>query len=83
MSTTNQGQNDVPHITYYDEALDLSFVWDNTRSYEVAVSHGGYGEAVIDTFSLSDNIFHDPHPLDRFANECRIYTRGWRARGHR
>jgi hypothetical protein len=46
------GQDGDAHLTFYDPTSKLSFVWDGKHGNTVAVSEGGYGEPVIDTFEI-------------------------------
>ena len=42
-----QNDDGTPHFAYYDKPNQLSFIWDG-RSPCIEVSHGGYGEPVVD-----------------------------------
>ena len=76
----NQGQDGVAHITYYDKALALSFVWDGKHD-EVAVSHGGYAEPVVDTFTILTWPFGHPREALRwFESQCQAFVIDWRGR---
>ena len=44
---SRQNDDGTPHFAYFDVATQLSFIWDG-RSDHIEVSHGGYGEPIID-----------------------------------
>lgn len=51
--TQLQSEDGTPHMTFYDKDSSTSFVWDGKSPY-IQVSHGGYGEPVIDEFEVPD-----------------------------
>jgi len=78
----NFGQDGTPHLTYFDADTQLSFVYDTKHKATVAVSHGGYAEAVIDTFDIYFDIERVEETLLTFARYCRAYVAGWRYRAN-
>lgn len=75
------GADGVPHITLYDPDTQLSFVYDTqSGDDDIAVSHGGYGEPVVDVFSAFefDDEWGDAPSLaghlERFAKICEAYV---------
>lgn len=58
--TEPQNADGTPHLTYYDQEHLLSFVWDGNSDH-IDVSHGGYGEPVVDTILV-------PTPLRSVTN---------------
>jgi hypothetical protein len=73
-----QGNDGVPHVTYFDFPTQLSFVWDG-KSEQIEVSHGGYGEPVSDKiqlFPLTLNIPDTPAGwMARFQAACEAYIK--------
>jgi len=47
-----QNTDGQPHFAYFDVETQLSFIWDG-HSENVEVSHGGYGEPVIDDIHIT------------------------------
>lgn len=47
-----QNDDGTPHFTYFDVETQLSFIWDGHSDY-IEVSHGGYGEKVIDDIRIT------------------------------
>lgn len=79
----NHGADGTAHITFFDKASQLSFVWDGKHGPTVAVSHGGYAEPVIETFDL-DGVPPDareiPMNLRWFEADCQAFALNWRER---
>jgi hypothetical protein len=70
------GQDGIAHLTFYDPTSKLSFVYDGVHGNTVAVSEGGYGEPVIDTFAMDwtgTDTTGQSSVLGRFEGACRRY----------
>lgn len=48
----HQAENNKPHLTYFDEARDVSFVWNGTQGNLVDVCPKGYGEPARGQFTI-------------------------------
>lgn len=79
------GLDGQPHLTYYDAALALSFIWDGTEGPVVAVSQGGYAERATDWFNWhpAGSVISTKVPFQEvladFRESCQAYiirTRG-------
>lgn len=71
-----QNADGTPHVTYYDQEHLLSFVWDGTSDH-IDVSHGGYGEPVVDTIPvpyLDGAAYAAADLLRLFKNLCDEYV---------
>jgi hypothetical protein len=73
-----QNTDGIPHFTYYDKTMLLSFVWDGI-SIEIDVCEGGYGEPVVDHIPVPPgNISLGRNPgrwLAWFQVQCEIYIK--------
>jgi LPS sulfotransferase NodH len=73
-----QNEDGTAHFTYFDKETQLSFVWDG-KSDRVEVSHGGYGEPVMDEIRI-DHGYHLMRDTaygwtDWFATLCIAYIK--------
>lgn len=72
-----QSTDGNPHMSYYIGEHQLSFVWDGAEPF-VEVSHGGYGEPVIDSFPINGSGLSSPlGTVEFFARRCDDYIRNF------
>lgn len=70
-----QGLDGRSHLTFYDRASALSFVWGGRYGTLVDVDSGGYGEPTTDSFNLTFDPYTVPlyDALALFKGECLNY----------
>jgi hypothetical protein len=72
VASSRQGADGVAHLTLYDPDTQLSFVFDGNAIGLVEVSHGGYGEPVVDQFTIRTWPYAGPRAqLNWFEEMCR------------
>lgn len=67
MSLPEQSADGTPHLAYFDKKTQLSFVWAGSLEKHIEVSHGGYGEPVIDTIDPKEH-FHRNYRIKTIAS---------------
>jgi len=85
VSAVPYGADGLAHLAYYDRGSLLSFVTDlnhitmNDNVATVGVHHGGYGEPLIDEFTLRlDSVDSIGAHFSPFTLACRGYVQAWR-----
>lgn len=77
-----QGNDGDPHLTFFDDETQLSFVWDGTQGDLIDVANGGYGEPVAAHVVWPDmdlNVGIGSF-MASFRTVCELFAAGWKAR---
>lgn len=71
----HQAEDNTPHLTYFNKAANVSFVWNGTQGNLADICPGGYAEGVRGKLVLSRDYqsLTVAEAFRSFKNECEVF----------